>query len=80
MISLCLELGRLSDKAPIDYFNDHKDELKGVIFHKDNGCMEQNYAIGAIPTLLVFDKRHKLVARDPELNELKSLIDALRKE
>lgn len=73
---LCASIDK-TDKLPIEYFSEHRGELTGVMFHKDNGCMEKNYAIVNVPTLLVFDKNHKLVARDPSLDELEGLIDSL---
>lgn len=61
----------------IAFFNEHSEYNGLALFHDSHLCMSKAYKIEHLPTLLIFDKTGALVARDPDVAEVKAIVDGL---
>ncbi|MCE3295559.1 MAG: hypothetical protein K0R65_1273 [Crocinitomicaceae bacterium] len=59
------------------YYKEHTDFSSLGFFNDSEQCMQSNYSISKLPTVLIFDRDNKLVARDPERDSIKKIIDEL---
>lgn len=65
-------------KAVFKWMEQNISKYNGLSFvHDDLFCMANNYGIQQLPTVLVFDKKDKLVVRDPGMKEVEQMIDSL---
>ena len=59
------------------YSNNHPDFSSLGVFNDSEQCMQTNYSITKLPTVLIFDKNKKLVVRDPDPGNIRMIIDDL---
>jgi len=62
---------------PIAFFKEHPEYNGLALFHDSHLCMSKVYRIEYLPTILIFDKAGVLVSRDPDMEDVKAIIDSL---
>lgn len=68
-------------KTVFSWIEQNRAKYEGLAwFNDDHFCMNSNYKITQYPTILIFDRKDKLVKREVNIDEVEIIVDSLLKK